>query len=127
MKKLILPLLVVIVSVFSCKKTEKKSTEITKKAVEVVSEKKETPPSKVNETKEEFLGSDGNRYVVTYAFEKNQPIAIVTSNDFSTTLNQEQAWAKGAEYRSEDYKLISKGDNVQLFVKDKEIKLSPIK
>lgn len=124
MKRLILPLLVVSV-LFSCKKTEKKPVETTKTNVEKVSTS--TSENHTSETKQEFKDKDGNLYTISYKFEKNQPIAIVTSKEFSVKLNQEQAWAKGAEYKTEGYSLVSKGDNVQFFVNDKEIILSLVK
>lgn len=119
MKKIILPLAFVAV-LFSCKNTQKKEVTNTKKNTETVAKQ----PSISSTTKQEFTGDDDNNYVVTYTFEKNQPVAKLECDGYTETLSQTKAWAKGGEYEKGDYKLISKGDNVILFVKDKEIKFA---
>lgn len=119
MKKSVLVILA-LTTLFSCKKTAEKSTETTAKTEKKVAKEQ----SNAQETKQQFKDNEGNLYAITYTFEKNQPVAIVASKDFTTTLNQSDVWAKGAEYKSGDYKLISKGGNVQLFIKGKEVSLT---
>lgn len=70
-----------------------------------------------------FEGDDGNNYSILYNTETKTPTALIEAKDIKITLPQTQAWAKGAEYKKGDYKLVTGKDNTILFIKGKKISL----
>lgn len=71
--------------------------------------------------------SGKQEFNIFYNTNENKPTALITSDFFCEKLVQTTAWAKGAEYESGDYKLVTKNDAVSLFIKGKEIKLHQLK
>lgn len=74
-----------------------------------------------------FKGDDNVAYSILYNTSKKTPTALVQTEKFSKELTQTEAWAKGAEYKSGNYKLVAKGDKISLFINDKEVKLEVVK
>lgn len=77
-------------------------------------------------TMQRFKSGDQN-FNILYDTNQSKPTALVKSDFLCEKLVQTNAWAKGAEYESGDYKLVVKGDNLSLFIKGKELKLEAVK
>lgn len=70
-----------------------------------------------------FKGDDNNDYNIIFNTNPKVPTAYIQSNSIEVLLQQTQAWAKGAEYESDEIKLIAKGDRATLIVNGKKIYL----
>lgn len=71
-----------------------------------------------------FTGNDNKEYSLIFNNNSQIPTVLLQSDNLEKLLTQTEAWAKGAEYETDDVKLTVKGAKATLLVNDKTIELT---
>lgn len=75
----------------------------------------------------EYQGSDNMKYQIIFNNNNSPATAVVSSKNLEMELTQKEAWAKGAEYVSQEASLLMKENVGEFKMGNKTIKLSEVK
>lgn len=117
--KIIIPVIAFLCIFNSCKnKSEQNRTET------ISIDKQNQQKANDGYSLQVFTGNDNKEYSLIFNNNSQIPTVLLQSENIEKLLTQTEAWAKGAEYGTDDVKLTVTGGKATLIVNDKTIELT---